>query len=162
MFKLPRGDAKTYRCGGNCTASEVLCLPQVISASVGGRLHGLLPFRDRRVRNLLYLGAELCHGVIGVTGDAGSLSLVWPPRVCVYDLPQSKTKRPESREKRTCAVDAACSATPFVCSAVACTCCAASGDDACCASARAAVVVSPAWTAPLGKCGWACTGTSFS
>jgi hypothetical protein len=77
MFKLPRGDTGTYRCGGNGTAGEVLCLPEVISARVGSHLHGLLPFRDRRVRRLFHLRAELGHSVIDIAGDAGSLSLVW-------------------------------------------------------------------------------------
>ena len=76
MFKLARGDAETYRCGGNCTAGEVLRLPQVISARVGSRLHSLLSFRDRRVRRLFHLRAELGHSIIDITGDAGSLSLV--------------------------------------------------------------------------------------
>ena len=55
-------------------------------------------------------------------------------------------------------MDAACSATPFVYSAVSCTSRAVSGV-VCCASARAAVVVAPASRAPPGKCGWACTRT---
>lgn len=88
MFKLPRGDAETYRCGGNCTTSEVLCLPQVISARVCSRLHGLLSFRDRRVRRLFYPRAELGHSVIDITGDAGSLSLV-----CVCDTSSTKKAR---------------------------------------------------------------------
>ena len=90
MLKLPRGNAETYRCGGNCTAGEILCLPQVISARVGGRLHGLLSFRDRRVRRLFYPSAELGHSVIDITGDAGSLSLVWPKGVCECDTSSTK------------------------------------------------------------------------
>lgn len=73
-------------------------MPQVTSARVGSRLHGLLPFRDRRVHRLFHLRAELCHSVVGVTGDAGSLSLAWPAqgvrvRVrCALTFPSSAEK----------------------------------------------------------------------
>jgi hypothetical protein len=76
MLKRPTEMPKTHHCGRNCAASEILRLPEVIGPCVGGRLHALLPFRDRRVCRRLYLRMKLGHSVAHITGDARSPSLL--------------------------------------------------------------------------------------
>ena len=66
---------KTHRCSGNGATSEVLCLLDIFSTSIGNCLNALLPLCDRRICLLLYLRTKLSHSVIRTTSGPRSPSL---------------------------------------------------------------------------------------
>jgi hypothetical protein len=68
-------DVETYCSSGNSAASEALCLLEVASTYVCNRLYVLSSLCDCIVHLLLYLRAELGHGIIRIASRARSPSL---------------------------------------------------------------------------------------